>query len=85
MYCTIHCLMMINDFAVNIVLSRNLLLIMMLPCITTSSLLTPALIIAHGLTKSVFGVFVVASPGRVCHLFRLSVCFKGGATLWMTP
>ena len=65
-------------------LRSDVKLITMLPCITTSSLLNPPLIIASKLTSSVCCVFVVAPPGRGCHLFRLSVCFKGGSALWMT-
>lgn len=55
-----------------------------LSCITTSCLLNLGLILAVELTSRVCCVFVVASPGRGCHLFRLSVYLKGGSTLWMT-
>lgn len=68
----------INNYS-EFIQSYKGLLIMMPPCITTSSLLYLVIIIAYELTKWVCCVLVVASPGRGCHLFHLSACFKGGA------
>lgn len=63
---------------------RELKLIQSHKELLNSSLFNMPLFIAYEPTNSVCCVFVVASPDRGCHLFRLSVCFKGGSALWIT-
>lgn len=79
MFLLVYSLRKFDCLDLTLIMSNKLLLITMLPSFSTSSLLNLALIIAYELTKWVLCVSVEASPGSGCHLFRLSVCFKGEA------